>query len=73
MVVLVCAYALVLALIVSVVVALGQLAVLVPSYASEIEDYVQDVGGWLDRRGDGRATRSLPRRTPSTRAGWWIW
>ena len=53
MVVLVCAYALVLALIVSVVVALGQLAVLVPSYASEIDDYVQDVGGWLDRAGMG--------------------
>jgi len=52
-VVLVCAYALVLALIVSVVVALGQLAVLVPSYASEIDDYVQDVGGWLDNAGMG--------------------
>ena len=52
-VVLVCAYALVLALIVSLVVALGQLAVLVPSYASEIDDYVQDVGGWFDRRRDG--------------------
>ena len=72
-VVLVCAYALVLALIVSLVVALGQLAVLVPTYA---------VGDRRLRAGRRRAgstgpgwatTRSRPRRMPPTPAGWWTW
>jgi AI-2 transport protein TqsA len=51
--VLVCAYALVLVLIVSLLVALGRLAVLVPTYAGEIDDYVQDLGGWLEKAGVG--------------------
>jgi AI-2 transport protein TqsA len=51
--VLVCAYVLILALIVSLVVAVGRLAVLIPTYASELNSYVQDVGGWLENAGVG--------------------
>jgi AI-2 transport protein TqsA len=52
-VVLLCAYVLVLLLIVSLVVAMGRLAVLVPSYAPEINGYVKDAGDWLQDAGVG--------------------
>jgi AI-2 transport protein TqsA len=52
-VVLVSAYALILLLTLSLVVAIGRLAVLVPSYAPEIDDYVQEAGDWLHARGVG--------------------
>ena len=52
-VVLVCAYVLILLLIVSLIVAIGRLAVLVPSYAPELNGYVQDVGDWLADAGVG--------------------
>ena len=52
-VVLVCAYVLILVLIVSLIVAIGRLAVLVPSYAPELNGYVQDVGDWLANAGVG--------------------
>ncbi len=52
-VVLVSAYVLILLLIVSLIVAIGRLAVLVPSYAPELNGYVQDVGDWLAKAGVG--------------------
>jgi predicted PurR-regulated permease PerM len=52
-VVLVCAYVLILLLVVSLIVAIGRLAVLVPSYASELNGYAQDVGDWLAKAGVG--------------------
>ena len=52
-VVLVSAYVLILLLIVSLIVAIGRLAVLVPSYAPELNGYVEDVGDWLAEAGVG--------------------
>jgi AI-2 transport protein TqsA len=51
--VLVCAYVLILLLIVSLIVAIGRLAVLIPSYADELNGYVDDVGDWLAKAGVG--------------------
>jgi predicted PurR-regulated permease PerM len=53
-VVLLCAYVLVLLLIVSLAVAVGRLAVLVPTYAPEINGYVKDAGDWLQDAGVGQ-------------------
>jgi AI-2 transport protein TqsA len=50
-VIVVCAYALVLALVLSLVVGIGQLATLVPTYAPEINAYVEDGADLLKRAG----------------------
>jgi AI-2 transport protein TqsA len=52
-VVLVSAYVLILLLTLSLVVAVGRLAVLIPSYAPELNQYVEDVGAWLKDAGVG--------------------
>jgi AI-2 transport protein TqsA len=52
-VVLVAAYVLILLLTLSLVVAIGRLAVLIPSYAPQLNDYVDDVGSWLNDAGVG--------------------
>jgi predicted PurR-regulated permease PerM len=52
-VVLICVYVLILLLVVSLIVATGRLAVLIPSYAPELDRYVQDVGSWLEDAGVG--------------------
>jgi len=50
-VILICAYVLVVALVVSLVVALGRLAALIPTYASEIDGLVEDATALLDKAG----------------------
>jgi predicted PurR-regulated permease PerM len=52
-IVLVSAYVLILLLIVSLIVAIGRLGVLIPSYVPELNGYVQDVGDWLAKAGVG--------------------
>jgi len=52
-VVLVAVYTLILLLVLSLVVAVGRLAVLVPTYATQMDDYVQNVGDWLQDAGVG--------------------
>jgi AI-2 transport protein TqsA len=52
-VVLVAAYVLILLLTLSLVVAIGRLAVLIPTYAPQLNDYVDDMGSWLNDAGVG--------------------
>jgi AI-2 transport protein TqsA len=52
-IVLVCAYVLIALLTLALIVSIGRLAVLVPSYTPQINDYVDSVGTWLEDRGVG--------------------
>jgi len=54
-VVLIAAYVLILGLTLALVVAVGRLAVLIPSYASESNDLAAEVGDWLSGLGVGAA------------------
>jgi AI-2 transport protein TqsA len=49
--VLLAAYLLIVLFTLAMVISLGQLASLVPTYAPEFNNYVEDVGGWLQDRG----------------------
>jgi AI-2 transport protein TqsA len=51
----VAAYVLIVAMSLSLVVSIGRLAVLVPTYAPDIDDMVVSVGEWLAKRGVGDA------------------
>jgi AI-2 transport protein TqsA len=52
-IVLICAYVLIALLTLALIVSIGRLAVLVPSYTPQINDYVHSVGSWLEDRGVG--------------------
>jgi AI-2 transport protein TqsA len=52
-IVLVCAYALILGLTLALVLSVGRLAVLVPTYAPQIDDLTGGLGDWLAARGVG--------------------
>lgn len=48
------AYALILSLTLALIVSVGRLATLIPRYAPQVDDMVNDIGDWLNRLGVGR-------------------
>ena len=64
---------LILVLALSLVVAIGRLAVLIPTYAPELNGYVEDAGSWLHDAGVGERPGRGRHGTQSTPAGWSGW